>query len=185
MNPWLGLSLENENEWRFPTSEQASTDRHIGFIPQKVLYTTTPGRQSGHVRAQAAAPAGLAVTSPPSLNPLHSQDPHASTNTRPTHHLPAAGDVCGITARHRLTRSRKPGRCQLPSSRHLEPPQWVCGRIRPPNLHLRMHSVAVSLLWQCTAGAQRLSVVLGLAHLRQPVSFVSRVPRDIARVGHD
>ena len=58
--------------------------------------------------------------------------------------------------------------------------------MRPPDLHLCAHTVEIRSLWQCIPHAQSLAVVLGMAHLRlrQPVSFDSMVPRDLARVGH-
>jgi hypothetical protein len=58
------------------------------------------------------------------------------------------------------------------------------GHVRQPDLHLRVHTVAISVLWQCTSGAQRLAVVSRVAHLRQTRSFDLKVPRDGALADH-
>ena len=71
----------------------------------------------------------------------------------------------------------------LPSGRRRMSPGCVCGCIRPPDLHLLAHTVAIRSLWQCIAHARSLAEVLGMAHLRQPVCFDSTVPRDLAQVG--
>ena len=157
----------------------------MGFILQKVLYTTSPGKQIGHMRAHSAALAGLAVTSRPGLNLPHRLDRQASTCTHRTHRLPAAGAGRGITAWPRLSRSRDPATRPLPSAPRLESPGCVCGHIRPPGQYLWAHIVAVSSLWPSTASAHRLAVVLGLAHLRQTISFDSKVSRDVVRADHD
>jgi hypothetical protein len=92
---------------------------------------------------------------------------HQSTSTCPTHHLPAVSNCCSITARHRVKRSHDPGTHRLPSARCQESPGCMHGHVRQPDLHLRVHTVAISVLWKCTSGAQRLAVVSRVAHLRQ------------------
>jgi hypothetical protein len=105
-----------------PGAIASISDRHMGFILQKVLYTTSPGKQIGHMRAHSAALAGLAVTSRPGLNLPHRLDRQASTCTHRTHRLPAAGAGRGTVLR------RGPG-CPC---RGLATPQHV----RSPPLHV-------------------------------------------------
>ena len=107
--------------------------------------------------------------------------------------------VCGITARHSLTRSCAPGtRLLYVCSPRASGRRRSSDRMSPGSVtwvRVRMHTtarpaparahVATRALWQRIAHARSLAVVLGMAHLRQPVSFDSTVPRvDLARVGH-
>jgi hypothetical protein len=167
----------------------------MGFIQQKVCNTTSASKQSGHVREQSAATVGMVVITGPSLNSPHRLDPQTSTCTHPSHHLPAAARrrlwyYGVIMARHRLTMSCAPRTLLLyVCSPRVDVGCHLCAcadaHIRPPDLHLRAHTVAIRSLSQCIAHARSLAVVLGIAHTcASPVSFDSTVPRDLARVGH-
>ena len=125
----------------------------------------------------------------------------ASTCTHPSHHLPAAGDVClwyyGAAQSDEIVRARNTSALRLLPSR-LGSTSLVGSDVTWVTVtwvRVRMHTtarpaparahVATRALWQRIAHARSLAVVLGMTYLRQPVSFDSTVPRvDLARVGH-
>ena len=81
------------------------------------------------------------------------------------HRLPAAGAVCGITARPRLPRSRDPRTRPLPSAPRLESPGCVRGHVRPPGLS------QVSTCG-CTSSRSARSGLAPLAHIVSPWYWV-------------
>jgi hypothetical protein len=91
-------------------SRQSSTDRPMGFIQQKVD-NTYKCRQADWARARAICCCHRRHGSDHwTQEPELSAPPGpAGIDMHPSHHLPAAGDVCSITARHRLTSSCAPG----------------------------------------------------------------------------
>ena len=134
-------------------SRQSSTDRPMGFIQQKVD-NTYKCRQADWARARAICCCHRRHGSDHwTQEPELSAPPGpAGIDMHPSHHLPAAGDVCGIygaAQADEIVRARNASALRLlPSGRRRMSPRCVCGCMRPPDLHLCAHTVAIRSLWQ-------------------------------------